>query len=410
MGLILIGSLLFVLLLPGILFLISDLALRVEGSNPNRPPAPEPEIPDTVADRPSFLVLVPAHNEENVIGDCLESLARLDYPSSAFRIVVVADNCTDRTADIVRNTQADCFERENPAKRGKPYALAWTIDRLEVGEWDYTVVIDADTTVAPGFVTALAEAVQAGGTTHFQAYYGLSNTDETWLTRLSQLLVEVRYEVLFPRKERAGINCPLTGNGMCFRTDVFRDEGWPFFSLTENWEAFARLTAAGERIGFVPDARIYAEETTSTGESSTRRQRWLAGRYGVLVRSALPLLRSKHISWLQKIDALSELLYPGPVLHGDFVAIAVLISLIALPLPWAAGVAVLGTLTVLPVVAPAMSIAWRSGRLVSVLKSAGMLPMYAIWRAGIALATGLRALTGIEWEKTERKNLSADSD
>lgn len=389
------------LLVPGILFLFSDLVLRIRGRFTG---AMSSDSPAGGGQHPRFLVLVPAHDEEEVIGACVRSLTEMDYPDEAYRTVVVADNCTDRTAEVVRRRGVDCLERSDPDKRGKPYALAWAIERLSLAEWDYVAIVDADTRVASDFLSSLAEAGVVDPNTHFQAYYGLSNTKDSWLTRLSELLVQVRYEVLFPRKQRAGLNCPLTGNGMCFKTDIFQDGGWKFFSLTENWEAYARLTTAGERIAFVPEARIYSEETPSPAESSTRRQRWLAGRYGVFWRWLVPILLAARADFAQKLDAISELAYPGPVLHADAVIAATIVAWFSLPLPWVAAVVFLGILSLLPVVVPALSLARKTGDLIPVMKSLVYLPGYAVWRVGVALLTGVRSLTGMEWEKTTRKS------
>mgnify|MGYP006278674459 CR=1 FL=1 len=392
------------LLLPGLLLLVSDLIQRGIAQGADGGHLSEDTLhPSDVAQLPTFLILVPAHEEQEVIEACVTSLQRQDYPSQAYRPVVIADNCSDKTADIARACGIDCLERQDRTNRGKPYALAWAIEQLELGEWDYVVVVDADTKASSDFTAALAEAALASnGHPHFQAYYGLSNTDDSWLTQLSNLLVKVRYEALYPLKQMAGLNCPLTGNGMCFRADALDDEGWTFFSLTENWEAYARLTLSGEQIEFVPNARLFAEETPSANQSATRRQRWLAGRYGVLARTAYPLATSREIGWLQKLDSLAELSYPGPILHADAVLAVTLLGYLTFPLQWATVLAAIGLMTLMPVSLPALVIARREDNLTPLLKSLTRLPFYAVWRLGLAALTALRGLTGIEWEKTDR--------
>src|SRR5207245_6510421 len=94
---------------------LSDLVSLARISSRRRPPANRPQ------DVPRLLFLVPAHNEELLIQSCLRSLAQLEYPADRFDILVVADNCTDRTADLVRQTGVRCLDRHNPEVRGKPH-------------------------------------------------------------------------------------------------------------------------------------------------------------------------------------------------------------------------------------------------------------------------------------------------
>ena len=95
------------------------------------PLAPKAKV-DVVAPSPStrFVVLFPAHNEALILGEILEGLKSLDYPPDLYRILVIADNCTDETADIAHQKGVLVWERNNPEERGKGYALQWAIDRL----------------------------------------------------------------------------------------------------------------------------------------------------------------------------------------------------------------------------------------------------------------------------------------
>src|SRR5205807_4822375 len=86
--------------------------------------------PSDAAPRHRFAVLVPAHNEELLIGRLLDNLQQLDYPSDLFEICVVADNCTDRTAELARAAGATVYERVDPTQRAKGYALRWLLEQL----------------------------------------------------------------------------------------------------------------------------------------------------------------------------------------------------------------------------------------------------------------------------------------
>jgi hypothetical protein len=325
----------------------------------------------------------------------------MDYPSGSRRVVVIADNCVDSTEAEARAGGAECLVRQDPDVRGKPRAISWALDQVEeLGEWDACVIIDADTTVEAGFARALA---RSGPLRTFaaQAYFDVLNPDATWLTRLGKVFATVRYEMLFPLKGRAGLNCPLTGNGMCIGIELLADTGWTAFSLTENWELFAQYTAQGTRIRYVPAARLFSDETTSMARGSTQRRRWLAGRLTILYRWLPRLIRSKRISTHQKLDAIAELSDPGPVLRGLVSAGTAVACLLFVggTLGFAmagAAVASVGPLVVMT----ALSIR-RQDDPRAALRAFMRLPAYAGWRLFTAITTVKTWRSG-HWEKTKR--------
>jgi cellulose synthase/poly-beta-1,6-N-acetylglucosamine synthase-like glycosyltransferase len=110
---------------------------------------------------PRLLFLVPAHNEEQLIAQCVSSLVSMDYPIESRRIVVIADNSSDGTARLAREAGAECVERFDDAHRGKPHAIAWALRVIGLTQMEACVIVDADTIVAPGFARGLARATRA---------------------------------------------------------------------------------------------------------------------------------------------------------------------------------------------------------------------------------------------------------
>src|SRR4051812_744657 len=105
-----------------------------------------------------FTILVPAHDEALVISECVRSLRAFDYPDEQWRVIVIADNCTDDTAALARTMGAHVYERTNPEQRGKGYALDWALSRLlheDKGWTEAVIVFDADTLVEPQFLQAM---------------------------------------------------------------------------------------------------------------------------------------------------------------------------------------------------------------------------------------------------------------
>lgn len=349
---------------------------------------------------PFLLFLIPAHNEEGLIGDCVRSVLAMDYPALRRRVIVIADNSTDATAAIARREGAECLERRDPDNPGKPRALAWALAQLSHETWDACVIIDADSTVHPGFGTALAAFAPLDDKA-LQAYFGTLNETESWLTRLAGVLTRGRYEVTYPLKMRVGLNCPLTGNGMCLGRRLFGPEGWTALSLTENWELYAEYTARGIPVLLAQDARLYSQEAATMRLGRTQRRRWLAGRLGVLRAWGGRILASPRIGLHQKLDALVELGGLSPVLQLVAALAVVVAALALLPGPAGAAVAAVALLSLAGLVVTTVVVLLRHPDPWPTLAAFAMLPAYALWRSGLALKT-VFTLRGLTWRRSER--------
>ena len=104
-----------------------------------------------------FAIVIPAHNEELMILKVVESAKSLNYPKDKVEINVIADNCTDHTAEIVRSAGVRCMERVDELRRGKPYALNWFFQMNDVSLYDAFVIIDADTIIERNFLRSMNE-------------------------------------------------------------------------------------------------------------------------------------------------------------------------------------------------------------------------------------------------------------
>lgn len=384
------GLLAAVLLLPALSDLLSVVRVLARRSSPRTSRAVETQ---------RLLFLVPAHDEELLLPACLESLRRLHYPPERRDIVVVADNCRDRTAAIARDAGVRSLERTAPADPGKPRAIAWALAQLPLPDFDAVVIIDADTTVDPEFARALVSAAPLRDRAA-QGYFGLSNPYETALTRMANVLAAATHRFAYPLKQRAGLNVPLVGNAMVVGTGVLARHGWHAFSICEDWEMYALLTERGVPIASVPHARIYSQEARSLRQSSTQRQRWTAGRLTVLARVGPRIVRSRSVSVRQKLDAVAELSAPGPALHLGLVLLLGVCD--AVLQPPGAGV-LLGGLAaslVRPAVYTLAALAVDADPLRAIVAFAS-LPIYALWRIGVA-ARALRAVGNAPWVRTQR--------
>jgi len=350
---------------------------------------------------PHLLFLVPAHNEERLIAACIQSILAQDYPRDRLRVVVISDNSTDGTADIVRDAGVECLERTDLAQPGKPRALAWALPQLLSDPWDACVLVDADAVVARDYSAILAKHFPLRGKV-VQSFSGGTNERDSWLTRLAGVLSRCRYEVSYVLKVRAGLNSPLMCCGTSIGRDLLDPGGWDAFSLTENWELYARYTARGVKVDLARDAVLLSDQASSMGQGQIQRRRWGAGRTGVLRTYAGSILRSDRIGLHQKLDAIVELGGLSPVLHLAAAVVVAGLSLLLLPgsLRWWIGGAAL--LSVTHLVFQVVIVLVRHPEPWRTLAAFAMLPPYAVWRT-IVFARTLLGRKDTTWQRTARK-------
>lgn len=346
---------------------------------------------------PRILALVPAHDEALLIADTVRSLLAQDYPRDRWRVLVVADNCADDTATRARAAGAECFERLDPARRGKPHAIAWALERVSLRDFDAVTIVDADVVVARDFASGLAREAPLAGKA-VQPYNDVRNPSTSALTRMSAVFAAARFRGSFVLKQRAGVSIPLSA-GLCIGSDLLKRYGWDAFSLCEDWELYASLTARGAPVGLAPEAHLYAQETRSLRQSSRQRRRWMLGKLTVLATWGGRIIVSRHASLHQKLDVLGELISPGPALHLGLVAWAWTVAWFTrMGLnPW---LYVLTASLLRPAVYAAIGIA-RDAEPLRALRAFAFLPFYAGWRL-LSAAGALLTAGGLQWERTER--------
>ena len=350
-----------------------------------------------------FDIVVPAHNEERGIAATIASLRSLDYPADRFRILVVADNCSDRTARIARDAGATVLERTHAIERGKGYALAHAYAQsLADGRATAVVVIDADTSVSPNLLSAFSARFAAGADA-VQAEYGVRNPFESWRTRLMVVALAMFHTVRSLGRERLRLSCGLRGNGMGFSADVIRRVPPRAFSIVEDVEYGAALGVERIRVMYVAEAEVHGDMPASAAASKTQRERWEGGRVA-LIRTLVPsLLRaSRGNGWSIPFDLALDLLVPP---------LTVLAGMIMLGASASAGLALVGSAGPLGVMPWLLAIACLAvyvgrGAVVSgvgprVIFDLAWAPVYAIWKVSLLLRP--KRAPG-EWVRTARSD------
>jgi 1,2-diacylglycerol 3-beta-glucosyltransferase len=282
-----------------------------------------------------FALLVPAHNEEAVIGDLLASLREQTHPAALTDVHVVADNCSDATASLAREAGACVYERQDQVEQGKGYALRWLLAQLEAAglQYDAYVFIDADSTLSPNFLSAMDARLQAGAQV-LQSQYRVQNSQEAWTAGLRAVAFALFNHVRPLGRKTLGWSCGLKGTGMCFRQSIIKQFGWNKFSLTEDMDYHTDLISAGLRVAYVPEAILWSTMPTTLKQARSQQMRWEQGRL-FLVRRHVPRLLWSALCTRNSslLDAALEILTPPlSALAGLVVLSAIGALLLASPL------------------------------------------------------------------------------
>ncbi|MGQ0810831.1 MAG: glycosyltransferase family 2 protein [Nitrospiraceae bacterium] len=259
-----------------------------------------------------FLVLIPAHNEEVGIASTLESLQNLDYPSDRYRVLVVADRCTDGTAAVAKSWRAHCLERFD-GQPGKGAALAWGIQEERNAQiaFDAVVIVDADTLADRQLLSAFNAEFQMGHRVQ-QGYNYISNPWASPFTRIIAVTGVLRNGRYYTGKTVLGLPGMLTGTGMCFGANALEQFGWTAFSVGEDWEFSAELLLGEEKIYFNPLAKTFAKESQNLRQASRQRLRWASGRYAIMGSKVWALMtKGVRTGSLSLIDAAVTLVAPN---------------------------------------------------------------------------------------------------
>ena len=242
-----------------------------------------------------YAILIAARNEEAVIGQLLDSIRDQDYPADLITTYVVADNCTDRTAEIARAHGALVFTRFNREKVGKGYAIHDLLEKISenggLDRYDAFLIFDADNVLLPDYIRQINRVCSDG----YEAFCGYRNTKNfgaNWLSSAYGVWYLHDSTHLNQSRMLLGTSCAVTGTGFGFTRELLeRMGGWNFFTLTEDIEFSTWCATRGVRIGYCHDAILFDEQPTSFRQSWRQRTRWTQGGLQVSVRYAGDLLR-----------------------------------------------------------------------------------------------------------------------
>ncbi len=265
-----------------------------------------------------YAILIPARNEEAVIGNILKSIQKQDYPSELLTVFVVADNCTDNTASVARKMGAVCYERFNNEERTKGFALKYLFECIErdygIENFEGYFVFDSDNLLSKDYVTRMNEAFDEG-VKIITSYRNTKNFDENWIASTYALhwLRSIRNNHRARSILRLATN--IQGTGFLFANELVKD-GWKYTSLTEDRAFTADAVAHGYQISYCDAAMFYDEQPVNLRIAFRQRTRWAKGHLLAFVETGWPLFKNIFIGNSYRDKSKKEKLTKERVIAG----------------------------------------------------------------------------------------------
>ena len=226
-----------------------------------------------------YAIVIAARNEESVIGNLLDSIKKQNYPKELITTFVVADNCTDKTAQVAREKGAICYERFNDKEKTKGYALEYLFDQIEKDygrtSFEGYFVFDADNLLEKNFIAKMNDAFDSG-LKIITSYRNTKNFDENWIA--STYALHWLRSIRANHRARSVLHLAtnIQGTGFLMASEIVKD-GWHYTSLTEDRALTADAVAQGYEISYQDEAMFFDEQPISLKVALRQRLRWSKG-------------------------------------------------------------------------------------------------------------------------------------
>jgi len=352
------------------------------------------------AKAPPFVVLMPAHDEARGIAPAASAiLAQMRFQDE---LIVIADNCTDATARIVRDLGATVIERSDPTRQGKGHALdfgrGFLISHRSAHPAKVVIVVDADCIAQPGALSSLAAISAAQDAVVQGAYLMVPSDGAETLVRVSCFAFLVKNLVRQTALDRLAGAALLQGSGMAFPRETFAEMRWRVGSLVEDLDMGLELLLSGRRVIFEREAMLLSPASSREGTAGQRR-RWEHGMLQTAMRFVPRLLRAAFRQKRPRLAVIAfDLLLPPTVLLGLVVTAAlVLVAMLdgfGAPLLVLAGAAT-------SLAAALLTAWWRHGRMMLPLSALLRIPGYVLWK--LPLLAQFVTRRERNWLRTERE-------
>lgn len=280
--------------------------------------------PDVVneAYKPFVTVMIPAHNEENVISHTVANIEQMDYPN--FEVIVIDDRSDDNTAVVMKNLEQEynnlkAFIRPKDAFPGKSAVLN---DAMQFAKGEAILVFDADATVEHDFLKKLVPLLEPEDVGAVQARKIIRNKDYNLLTRCQNNEYTLDAQIQISRDSVKGA-VELRGNGELIKRKALEDiGGWNNYTITDDLDMSTRLHIKGWDIRFSMDTVVYEEGIAYILPLYRQRRRWLEGTIRRYLEYFVDVLTSKEMSLRASLDMtiyILQFIIPGWFLLEFFI-------------------------------------------------------------------------------------------
>ncbi len=265
--------------------------------------------------KPFISIMIPAHNEESVISNTVETVLQMDYPN--FEIIAIDDRSTDNTASVIKDLEQKypnkviAFIRPKDAFPGKSAVLN---DALQFAKGEAILVFDADATMEKDFLTNLVYELEPKDVGAVQARKVVRNKDINLLTRCqnNEMTMDTHFQVSRDSVKGA---VELRGNGELIKREALEDiGGWNNYTITDDLDMSTRLHIKGWDVRFCPDTVVYEEGIMYLSPLYRQRRRWLEGTIRRYLEYFWDILTSKKMSLRVRLDMIayiSEFIMPA---------------------------------------------------------------------------------------------------
>lgn len=225
-----------------------------------------------------FMAIIPAHNEEAVVANLVESLKAQDYPQDLYDIYVIADNCTDNTAKVAEKAGAIVLKRFDELRKTKGFALNWFLQQKikENADYDAFCVFDADNIVDKNFLKSMNKKLCQGEEV-VQGYRDIKNPTDSWIASGYAIFYWMMNKFYHLARYNLGLSPLINGTGFMVKFDIVKPNGWNTVTLTEDIEFSLINIANGRKLGWATDAIVYDEQPVHFAQSWSQRSRWTVG-------------------------------------------------------------------------------------------------------------------------------------
>ena len=225
-----------------------------------------------------FMAIIPAHNEEMVVANLIESLKNQTYDKNLYDIYVIADNCTDKTSEVARKAGAIVYERFDEAHKTKGHALQWFLAQKieEDAPYDAFCIFDADNIVDENFLKVMNKKLCQGEEV-VQGYKDIKNPSDSWVSAGYAIFYWTMHRFYHLARYNIGLSPLLNGTGFMVKFDLIKQNGWDTKTLTEDIEFSLKQIIKGRKLGWATDAIVYDEQPEVFKASWKQRSRWTVG-------------------------------------------------------------------------------------------------------------------------------------